>query len=153
MSHDAQIEKLGLELPPPPQALGLYKPVIQDGNLLYLSGHGPLQSDGYLVTGRLGADMDSEQGYAAARLVGLAILSTLRGHLGSLDRVTRLIKLTGFVRCTEAFDEQPAVVNGCSELMREVFGEDAGVGARSAVGSNALPGNMAVEIEAIFEIE
>ncbi|MBB3206685.1 enamine deaminase RidA (YjgF/YER057c/UK114 family) [Rhodopirellula rubra] len=153
MSHDAQIEKLGLELPPPPQALGLYKPVIQDGNLLYLSGHGPLQSDGYLVTGRLGADMDSDQGYAAARLVGLAILSTLRGHLGSLDRVTRLIKLTGFVRCTEEFDEQPAVVNGCSELMREVFGDDAGVGARSAVGSNALPGKMAVEIEAIFEIE
>ncbi|MCM2372446.1 RidA family protein [Aporhodopirellula aestuarii] len=153
MSHDAKIEKLGLELPPPPQALGLYKPVIQVGNLLYLSGHGPVQSDGYLRTGRLGTDMDVEQGYEAARLVGLAMLSTLRGHLGSLDRVTRLVKLTGFVRCTERFDAQPAVVNGCSELMRDVFGADAGVGARSAVGTNALPGNMAVEIEAIFEIE
>ncbi|EMI58197.1 RidA family protein [Rhodopirellula sallentina] len=153
MSHDAKIDELGLELPPPPQALGLYKPVIQTSNHLYLSGHGPLQQDGSLVTGRLGDDMDVDQGYAAARLVGLAILSSLRGHLGSLDRVNRLIKLTGFVKCTDSFEAQPAVINGCSELMRDVFGADAGVGARSAVGTNALPAGMAVEIEAVFEIK
>jgi enamine deaminase RidA (YjgF/YER057c/UK114 family) len=151
-SPDARIEELNLELPPPPQVLGLYKPIIQVGDLVYLSGHGPVQSDGYLLTGRLGADMDVESGQQAARLVGLAMLATLRNYLGTLDRVSRLVKLFGMVRCTENFDAQPAVINGCSTLMRDVFGDDAGVGARSAIGVNALPGNMAVEIEAIFEV-
>lgn len=153
MSHEARLQKLKLELPPPPQALGLYKPLTQVGNLLYLSGHGPLQSDGHLVTGRLGADMDVDGGRAAARLAGLAMLATLRAHLGSLDRVTRLIKLLGLVRCTDSFHAHPAVINGCSELLKDVFGQDAGVGARSALGTNALPSNMVVEIEAIFEIQ
>lgn len=153
MSHDARITQLNLELPRPPQALGLYKPIVQVGNLVYLSGHGPLQSDGYLVTGRLGVDMDVESGRVAARLTALAMLATLRNHLGTLDRVTRLIKLLGLVRCTEEFNDQPAVINGCSELLREVFGNDAGVGARSAIGTSALPSSMAVEIEAIFEVE
>jgi len=152
MSYDARILEMKLELPPPPQALGLYRPIVQVGNLVYLSGHGPVQSDGYLMTGRLGADLDVDSGRAAARLVGLAMLSTLRGHLGSLDRIGRLVKLLGLVRCTESFDEQPAVINGCSELFREVFGNEAGVGARSAVGTNSLPSKMAVEIEAIFEV-
>lgn len=153
MSHDARISQLNLELPPPPQALGLYKPIVQVGNLVYLSGHGPLQSDGFLVTGRLGMDMDIDGGRVAARLTALAMLATLRNHLGTLDRVTRLVKLLGLVRCTEDFTDQPAVINGCSELMREVFGNDAGVGARSAIGTSALPSGMAVEIEAIFETE
>lgn len=153
MSHDARIQQLDLELPPAPQAMGVYKPIVQVGNLVYLSGHGPLQSDGYLMTGRLGADMDVESGRAAARLTALAMLATLRNHLGTLDRVTRLIKVLGLVRCTESFDAQPAVINGCSELFREVFGNDAGVGARSAIGTSALPGGIAVEIEAIFEVE
>lgn len=153
MSYDARIHELNLELPPAPQAMGVYKPIVQVGNLVYLSGHGPLQSDGYLVKGRLGADMDVEGGQAAARLTALALLSTLRNHLGTLDRVTRLVKLLGLVRCTESFDSQPAVINGCSELLRDVFGNDAGVGARSAIGTSALPGGIAVEIEAIFEVE
>jgi enamine deaminase RidA (YjgF/YER057c/UK114 family) len=105
------------------------------------------------VTGRLGLDMDVEAGYDAARLTGLGILSTLRGHLGSLDKVRRLVKLLGLVRCTDGFTQQPAVINGCSELFRDVFGEDAGVAARSAIGANSLPGGIAVEIEAIFEVD
>ena len=154
MSHDARIEQLNLELPPPPQAMGLYKPIVQVGNLVYLSGHGPLQSDGYPLSGRLGAgSMDVDSGQAAARLTGLAMLSTLRNHLGTLDRVSRLVRLLGLVRCTESFNAQPAVINGCSELFREVFGNEAGIGARSAIGASALPADMAVEIEAIFEVE
>ncbi|MEM6365416.1 MAG: RidA family protein, partial [Planctomycetota bacterium] len=93
-----------------------------------------------------------EAGYAAARQTGLGLLATLRSHLGSLDQVTRLIKLLGLVRCTESFDQQPAVINGCSELLRDVFGDEAGIAARSALGTNALPGGIAVEIEAIFEV-
>lgn len=153
MSHDARIDELKLELPPAPKPMGVYKPIVQVGNMVYLSGHGPLKSDKTLITGRLGLDMDVEVGYDAARQTGLGMLATLRNHLGSLDKVSRLVKLLGLVRCTESFDAQPAVINGCSELFRDVFGEDAGVAARSALGTNALPGGIAVEIEAIFEIK
>lgn len=150
---DQKIAELQLDLPPAPKPVGVYKPIVQTGNLLYLSGHGPLKSDKTLITGRLGEDMDVDAGYAAARQTGLAMLATLREHLGSLDQVGRLIKLLGLVRCTESFESQPAVINGCSELFRDVFGEDAGVAARSAIGTNALPGGIAVEIEAIFEVK
>ncbi|WP_404308600.1 RidA family protein [Neorhodopirellula lusitana] len=150
---EAKIKELGLELPQAPQPMGVYKPIVQVGNLVYLSGHAPLKSDKTIITGRIGEDMDVEAGYAAARLTGLAILATLRQHLGSVDQVVRLVKLFGLVRCTEAFDAQPSVINGCSELFRDVFGEDAGIAARSAVGANSLPGGMAVEIEAIFEVQ
>lgn len=153
MSAETQLTELKLELPPPPQPVGVYKPIVQIGNLVYLSGHGPLKNDGSLITGRLGGDMEVEDGYAAARQTGLAMLSTLRDHLGSLDNVVRLIKLLGLVRCTDDFGSQPAVINGCSELFRDVFGEEAGVAARSALGTNALPGGIAVEIEAIFEVK
>lgn len=153
MSADSKITELGLELPPAPKPIGVYKPIVITGNLAYLSGHGPLRTDKTLITGRLGNDMDVEAGYAAARTTGLAMLATLRDSLGSLDRVKRLVKLLGLVRCTDAFDAQPAVINGCSELFRDVFGEDAGIAARSALGTNALPGGIAVEIEAIFEVE
>ena len=150
---DSKIAELQLELPPAPKPVGVYKPIVQVGSLVYLSGHGPLKSDKTLINGRLGADMEIDDGYAAARQTGLAILATLRQHLGTLDQVGRLVKLLGLVRCTEAFDAQPAVINGCSELFRDVFGEEAGVAARSAIGANALPGGMAVEIEAIFEVK
>jgi enamine deaminase RidA (YjgF/YER057c/UK114 family) len=153
MSHQARLEALGLILPPAPKPVGVYKPVVIASGMAYLSGHGPLKADKTLITGRLGEDMDVKAGYEAARVTGLAMLATLHGALGSLDRVVRLVKLLGLVRCTESFTEQPAVINGCSELFRDIFGEDAGVAARSALGTNALPGGIAVEIEAIFEIK
>ena len=153
MSAEAKIAELNLELPPAPPKGGVYKPVAVIGDLAYVSGHGPYQPDGTYITGRLGADMTTEQGYQAARQVGLAILATLRKELGSLDRVKRVIKTLGLVRCTDDYTEQPQTINGFSELMGEVFGEDAGIGARSAIGTNALPGELSVEIEVIFEIE
>ena len=153
MSADAKISELNLVLPPAPKPMGVYKPIVIAGNMAYLSGHGPLKPDKSLITGRLGEDMDVAAGYEAARVTGLGLLATLRENLGSLDRVVRLVKLLGLVRSTDAFDAQPAVINGCSELFRDVFGADAGIGARSAIGTNALPGGIAVEIEAIFEIK
>ncbi|QDV26574.1 RidA family protein [Aureliella helgolandensis] len=152
MSAEQRLAKLGLELPPAPKPVGLYKPVVIVGNLAYLSGHGPLKSDGTLITGRLGADMDLEAGTAAARQTGLAMLATLKSALGTLDRVTRVVKLLALVRCTDEFEQQPQVINGCSQLFSDVFGPDLGIGARSALGTNALPTNIAVEIEGIFEI-
>ncbi len=152
MSADDRLHALGFELPPAPKPMGVYKPIVICGNMAYLSGHGPLKVDKSLVTGRLGLDMDVEAGYEAARITGLAMLATLQAELGSLNRVKRLVKLLGLVRSTDSFGEQPAVINGCSELFREVFGEDNGVAARSALGTNSLPGGIAVEIEAIFEI-
>ena len=152
MSADERLANLGVELPPAPKPMGVYKPIVICGNMAYPSGHGPLKADKSLITGRLGLDMDVEAGYEAARTTGLAMLATLQAELGSLNRVKRLVKLLGLVRSTDSFGEQPAVINGCSELFREVFGEDAGVAARSALGTNSLPGGIAVEIEAIFEI-
>jgi enamine deaminase RidA (YjgF/YER057c/UK114 family) len=153
MSAQGRLAELKLELPPAPKPVGVYKPIVVSSGMAYLSGHGPLKADKSLITGRLGLDMDVEAGYDAARLTGLGMLATLEGHLGSLDKVKRLVKLLGLVRCTDGFDQQPAVINGCSELFRDVFGEDHGVAARSALGTNALPGGIAVEIEAIFEVE
>jgi enamine deaminase RidA (YjgF/YER057c/UK114 family) len=130
-----------------------YKTALLVGQVLYVSGHGPLQADGKsLVVGKLGADLTLEQGKEAARLTGLAILSTLRNALGSLDRVKRLVKTVGMVNCKDDFTDHPKVINGFSELMAAVFGDETGVGARSAVGMNSLPSNMAVEIECIFEV-
>ncbi len=152
MSAEKKLAELGLVLPPAPKPVGLYKPMLIVGNLAYLSGHGPLKNDGTLIIGRVGDDMTQEQGKEAARQVGLAMLATLRSGLGSLDRVVRLVKLLGLVRCTDAFDQQPAVVNGCSQLFVDLYGSDLGVGTRSAMGTNALPSGIAVEIEGIFEI-
>jgi enamine deaminase RidA (YjgF/YER057c/UK114 family) len=132
--------------------MAVYKPAVQLGNALYLSGHGPLLPDGKLILGRVGADLTLEQGQQAARQVGLAILSTVRATLGSLDKVKRLVKTLGMVNCTPDFKDQPKVINGFSELMADVFGKDNGIGARSAVGMGSLPNNMAVEIECIFEV-
>ena len=148
----AKLAELGIELPPVPEPKGLYKPTITVGNLLYTSGHLPVNASGTITTGRVGAELDVAAGYKAAQLVGLNILATLRKTLGSLDKVRRVIKILGVVNCTAEFTQQPAVVNGCSELFADVFGRDAGVGARSAVGTNTLPLGVPVEIEAIFEI-
>lgn len=152
MSHDARIAQLKLELPPAPKPVATYVPAVRVGDFLYVSGHGPLKPDGSLIVGRVGADLDLAGGAAAARQVGLAMLSTLRSQLGSLDKVVRLVKVLGLVRSTDEFLDQPKVMNGFSDLMVEVFG-DAGKGARSAVGTNALPGGIAVEVEAIFLVK
>ena len=149
---EAQLAALQLELPPAPKPVAVYRPLVVAGNLAYVSGHGPLKPDKSLITGRVGADLDLAAGKTAARQVGLAILATLRGELGSLDRVRRVIKVFGMVNCTPEFRDHPLVINGCSELFAEVFGNDGGIGARSAVGMSSLPGNIAVEIEAVFEI-
>ncbi len=153
MNAEARLVELGLVLPPAPKPMGVYKPVVVSGNLAFVSGHGPLKPDRTVMTGRLGADMDVLAGKAAARTTGLTILATLRAHLGSLDRVRRVVKVLGMVNCTPEFTSHPAVINGCSELFAEVFGSDLGVGARSAIGMNSLPGRIPVEIEAIFEVE
>ena len=152
MSAEARLLELKLELPPAPKPIAVYRPLMVAGNLAYVSGHGPLKPDKSLMLGRVGADLDAAGGKLAARQVGLAILATLRAELGSLDRVKRLIKVLGMVNCTPDFRDHPAVINGCSELFADVFGTENGIGARSAVGMGSLPGNIAVEIEAIFEL-
>lgn len=153
MSAEARVTELGLQLPPAPKPAGVYKPIVIAGNLAYVSGHGPLRPDGTMITGRVGDDLDQAAGYAAARQVGLAILASLRAQLGSLDRVHRVIKTLGMVNAAPDFKNHPAVINGFSELFAEVFGPDRGVGARSAVGMGSLPGNIAVEVETIVELE
>ncbi len=139
-------------MPPTPEPKGLYKSLLVVGNLVHTSGHLPVDAAGKLMTGRLGADLDVAAGYKAAQWVGLNILASLRKGLGSLDRVVRVVKIFGIVNCTPEFTQQPAVVNGCSELFADVFGREAGVGVRSAIGTSALPLGVPVEIEAVFEI-
>ena len=153
MSAEKRLVELKLELPPAPKPVAVYRTVVVAGNVAYVSGHGPLKADGTMISGRVGADLDLAAGKAAARQTGLAILASLRAQLGSLDRVSRLLKMVGMVNATPDFRDHPAVINGCSELFAEVFGSENGIGARSAVGMGSLPGNIAVEIEAIFEIE
>jgi enamine deaminase RidA (YjgF/YER057c/UK114 family) len=156
MSADSRLvvklAELGLQLPAAPEPKGVYKPLVVAGNLVYTSGHLPMDATGRLITGRLGADLDVAAGYRASQLAGLGILASLRKALGSLDRVGRVVKVLGVVNCTPEFTQQPAVINGCSELFADVFGREAGIGARSAIGVGALPLGVAVEIEAIFEI-
>lgn len=152
MSAESRLVELGFVLPPVPKPGGIYKPVVQVGNLLYVSGHGPLRPDGTLITGKVGLDLSEEEGFEAAKAVGLTILATIKSQLGSLDRIQRTIKTLGMVNCTPDFLRHPAVINGFSQLLRDVYGED-GVGARSAVGMGSLPGNIAVEVEVIFELK
>lgn len=148
---EERIAELGLDLPEPATPVGSYVTAKQSGNLLYVSGHGPIDTDGKSIRGKLGAGLDVDQGYYAARRCGLGLLSTMRHHLGSLDRVTDVIKLLGMVNATPDFGKQPAVINGASDLLVEVFG-DAGRHARSAVGMGSLPFDIAVEVELIVEI-
>jgi enamine deaminase RidA (YjgF/YER057c/UK114 family) len=147
---EERLTRLGLSLPPAPDPLGVYKPYLTHGKFLYLSGHGPVKDDRSLLIGRIGLDMDIEQGKLAARQVGLTMLSTIRKHVGGLDRVRRVIKIFGMVNCTSDFERHPYVINGCSELFAAIWGEEDGVGVRSAVGFGSLPDNIPVEIEAMF---
>lgn len=149
---DEQFEKLGLTLPPAPAPKGVYKPCIIDGKYLYLSGHGPVQDDKSLIIGRIGRELSQEEGKLAARQVGLTMLSTIKTNLGSLNKVKRVIKVLGMVNCTSDFEYHPYIINGCSELFASVWGEENGVGTRSAVGFGSLPDNIPVEIEALFEL-
>lgn len=153
MNSEAKLAELGLKLPPTSQPAGLYKPLLIVGNVVRVSGHGPLQADGTLITGQVGAaEAGLEFGKAAARQAGLAILATIRDRLGSLDRIRRVIHLLGMVYAASDFAEHPQVINGCSELFAEVFGADNGIGTRSAVGVSSLPGRISVEIESTFEL-
>jgi enamine deaminase RidA (YjgF/YER057c/UK114 family) len=145
--------KTGLTLPPAPTPLGVYKPCLVDGKYLYVSGHGTVQNDKSLIIGRIGADIDMHDGKLAARQVGLAILSTIKENLGSLNKVKRVIKVLGMVNCVPEFEKHPFIINGCSELFAEVWGPENGIGVRSAVGFGSLPDNIPVEIEALFELE
>lgn len=150
---ETRIQELHITLPPAPKPVAIYKTAIKLGNRLLVSGHGPAKDDKIVTLGKVGADLNVEQGKAAAKQVGLNILATVKAALGSLDKVARLVKTLGMVNCTADFKDQPQVINGFSELMKDVFGEDAGVGTRSAVGMGSLPGNIAVEVECEFVVQ
>ncbi|MEE4601979.1 MAG: RidA family protein [Desulfobacteraceae bacterium] len=152
MQVEARLKKLGIDLPAAITPVANYVPAAKTGNLIFLSGHGPLKEDGTLITGKVGADLTAEQGYETARRIAIGLLGTLKAEIGDLDAIKRIVKLLGFVNCTAEFADQPNVINGASDLLVEVFGEK-GKHARSAVGTNALPFNIAVEIEMIVEIE
>jgi len=150
---EQRIKDLGLVLPKAPRP-GLFKPVLVSGNLLYVSGQGPnIDDEGTQILGKVGGDLTLEEGKAAARHTALTMLSVIKEYFGDLNQICRLIKTLGMVNCTPDFYSSPAVINGFSELMIEVFGEDNGKGVRSAVGMVSLPSNIAVEIEAVFELK
>ncbi len=152
MTPEQNFQALNLSLPPAPTPMGVYKPLLVLGNLVYVSGHGPLLNDGSQIIGRIGENMNIEAGKRAAHQVGLTILATIKANLGSLDRIGRVVKILGMVNCTVDFERHPYVINGCSELFADVWGVENGIGVRSAVGMGSLPKNIPVEIEAIFEL-
>ncbi|MCH2213121.1 MAG: RidA family protein [Fuerstiella sp.] len=149
---EARLRDLGIELRESSAPSAPFRPAVQVENILYLSGHGPRKPDGGFVKGKVGKSLSMEEAQTAARLTGLDMLSTIRGALGSLDKVERLVKVTGMVNSTDDFTQHPQVINGFSTLMIDVFGEQAGKGARSAVGMSGLPFGIAVEIEAVFQV-
>ena len=152
MSAESRLVELKLVLPPAPKPVAVYKPLVVFGNAAYVSGHGPLRTNGSLITGVVGRELTLEEGKDAAHQVGLAILATIRSQLGSLDRIRRVVKILGMVNSAPDFYDHPKVINGCSELFAEIWGPENGIGARSDVGMGPLPGNIAVEIEVIFEL-
>ena len=152
MTPDQNFEQLTLNLPPAPKPLGVYKPFLIVGNLVYVSGHGTVKDDGGLIIGKVGLDLNADEAKLAAQQVGLAILATLKKNLGSFNKIKRVIKVLGLVNATPNFERHPFVINGCSELFAKVWGDDLGVGVRSAVGMGSLPDNIPVEIEAVFEL-
>ena len=152
MKFERKLKELGLELPAAPKPVANYVTAVRSGNLVFLSGHGPVKEDGTLITGKVGTDLTWEQGYEATKRVTLGLLSSLKAEIGDLDKVRRVVKLLGMVNCTPDFEDQPKVINGASDLLVELFGEK-GKHARSAVGMNALPSNISVEIEMIVEVE
>lgn len=152
LTAEQRFAQLGLSLPPAPTPLGVYKPCLTDGKYLYISGHGPVRDDKRLIIGRIGETMSMEDGKLAARQVGLTILATIKKNLGSLDKVKRVVKVLGMVNCAPDFEKHPFIINGCSELFAQVWGEENGIGVRSAVGMGSLPDNIPVEIEALLEL-
>jgi enamine deaminase RidA (YjgF/YER057c/UK114 family) len=152
IDYDKKLKDLKVELMAPSKPVANYVKAVRSGNLIFLAGHGPLKPDGTYVTGKVGKDLTLEQGYAAARQTAIALLSTLKNELGDFNRVKRIVKVTGWVNCHSDFTDQPKVINGCSDLLVEVFGEK-GKHARAALGANALPMNTAVEVEMVVEIE
>jgi enamine deaminase RidA (YjgF/YER057c/UK114 family) len=152
IDFDKKLMELGIQLPPASKPIANYVKAVRTGNLLFLSGTGPSKSDGTYIIGKVGRDLTIEQGYEAAKVTGIVILSTLKNELGDLNKVKRIVKVLGMVNCHSDFTDQPKVINGFSDLIVSVFGEK-GKHARSAVGMNALPMNMAVEIEIVVEIE
>lgn len=152
VDYDKKLKELGVELMPPTKPMANYVKAVRTGKLLYLAGHGPTLPDGSNITGKVGRDLTLDEGYNAARQTGISLLSTLKGELGDLNKVKRVVKVLGMVNCNSDFVDQPKVINGCSDLLVAVFGEK-GKHARSAVGMNSLPSNIAVEIEIIVEVE
>lgn len=152
LSPEQRLDELGIQLPDPPDPVANYVGAVQTGNLVFLAGHGPLLPDGTYITGKLGRDLSLEEGYAAARQTGIALLATLKQEIGDLSRVTRIVKVNGMVNATPDYTQQPNVINGCSDLLVEVFGPEIGKHARAAVGMNSLPIGIAVEIEMIVEV-
>ncbi len=153
MNYEEKLIKMGITLPPAPLAAGLYKPMLVIGNLAYLSGHLPILEDGTMIVGQIGEDCSVEQGNEAARQVGLNMLATLQAGLGSLDKIERVVKLLGLVHADAGFTQHPLVINGCSQLFKDLFGDDCGVGTRSAFGVSGLPAGAMVEIEGVFQIK
>jgi enamine deaminase RidA (YjgF/YER057c/UK114 family) len=151
MSAEKKLKDMGITLPPPPRPVANYVGAVKLGNLLFVSGHGPYNDGKIKMAGKLGRELTVEEGYQAARNVGLNCLATVKDAIGSLDKVRRVVKLLGMVHCTEDFNDQPKVINGCSDLLVEVFGE-IGKHARSAVGMQALPKGIPVEIEMILDV-
>jgi enamine deaminase RidA (YjgF/YER057c/UK114 family) len=152
INADHRFEQLNLPLPPAPKPLGVYKPFLIVGNMVYVSGHGTMKSDGNFIVGRVGLDLNVEEAKQAAQQVGLAIIATLKANLGSLNQIKRVIKVFGMVNVSQDFERHPYVINGCSELFAHIWGEENGIGVRSAVGVSSLPDNIPVEIEAVFEL-
>lgn len=150
-NYDARLKELNIELPPIGKPVANYVKAVRSGNLLFLAGHGPQQPDGSWITGKVGKDLTLEQAYDASRLTAIQLLATIHAELGTLNKVKRIIKVNGMVNCTPDFIDQPKVINGCSDLLVEVFG-DNGKHARAAVGMNSLPMNTSVEIEMIIEV-
>ncbi len=152
IDFDKKLKELNIQLIKPTAPIANYVKAVRTGNLLFLSGHGPSKADGTNIQGKVGSDLTIEEGYAAARQTGISILSTIKNEIGDLNKVKRIVKVLGMVNCTSDFTDQPKVINGFSDLMVEVFGEK-GKHARSAVGMNALPSNITVEIEIVIELE
>ncbi len=152
MGAEQRIKDLGLELPMPPEPAATFESAVRTGSLLFVSGHGPMRPDETFIQGRVGDELDLAQAQEAARLVALGMLSTVRAALGSLDRVVRVVKVYGMVHAIPGFRDHPEVLNGFSNLLVEVFGDEIGMGARSAAGMASLPLSIPVEIEAIFEV-
>jgi enamine deaminase RidA (YjgF/YER057c/UK114 family) len=152
IDFDKKLKELNIVLLPPSKPIANYVKVVRTGNLLFLSGHGPTNADGSYIVGKLGKELTIEQGYQAAKVTGILLLSTLKAEVGNFNKVKRIVKVLGMVNCTENFTDQPKVINGFSDLIVAVFGEK-GKHARSAVGMYSLPVGMAVEIEMVVEVE